>query len=164
MLQTDPRKRPRVEDLEDIAALQPALNKSRLMLQDIQHAAAKQRDASSKEAALKAKEDSLRAKEEELKAFEKSLHEREQRLNQQQQQLHAQHQQLKAQQLQLNNLQQLYQQQQMNMAVHNANNNNNGNNNQFEGYVGDDITMDTDDNCSRKPNLSATGNMNERYL
>eukprot|EP00981_Chlorochromonas_danica_P000180 scaffold49_cov180-Ochromonas_danica.AAC.3 len=76
MLQIDPRKRPRVEDLENLPGLQPALTQARAILNDFKL----QQNYSSKIRELKSREEAIQAREEKLNQLEASLKEREQLL------------------------------------------------------------------------------------
>ncbi len=76
MLQKDPRRRPRVEDLENLPALQPAMNVIRNQINEYKV----QQSLATKNRELKSKEDTLAAREEAVTRMEASLKEREERL------------------------------------------------------------------------------------
>lgn len=76
MLQNEPRKRPKIEELEEMSSIQPALYKAKFLVQENhmqQTYAAKHRELVSKESALKAREDKMNEREHQLNEKEKKL-------------------------------------------------------------------------------------------
>jgi hypothetical protein len=83
MIQTDPRRRPRIQELADHPILLPYINKAKNMISEYQNQAvlsSRMRELAAREASIKAREDAVVIREQQLDERESALKLREQQL------------------------------------------------------------------------------------